>query len=90
MKYCTGWFDGWPTWLGGNGREWSHCCKAHDEFYASYDGWSGYLGAHWDLAVCVGQVNWGMAVVMLGGLLTFGTGLIIHKKNQYKGKDHNR
>ena len=83
VDHCTAWPDGWPTWLGGTGAEWAHCCAAHDEFYAGYDGWLGYLGAHWELAQCVGEVSWAMAAVMFCGLLTFGSGLIVHRKNRY-------
>lgn len=87
VDYCTGWPDGWPTWLGGTGTEWAHCCKAHDEFYASYDGWWGYLGAHADLASCVGGA---MGVVMYAGLLTLGSLLIINRKNKYRPGDRDR
>ncbi len=77
--HCTAWPDGWPVWLGGTGTEWAHCCKAHDEFYAGYDGWLGYWGAHWELAACVGGA---MGALMWAGLATFGTALIIHRRNR--------
>lgn len=83
VDHCTAWPDGWPTWLGGTGSEWAACCKAHDEFYAGYEGWLGYLAAHWELAQCVGEVSWGMAAVMFSGLATLGWGLIVHRKNRY-------
>jgi hypothetical protein len=83
--YCTSWPDGIPTWLGGTGVEWSHCCAAHDEFYAGYDGWFGYLGAHWELCQCVASAGFtGMGVIMLAGLVTFGSLLIVNRKNKYK------
>lgn len=88
--YCTSWWDGWPAWLGGTGDEWANCCKAHDEFYAGYDGWLGYLGAHWDLAVCVGQsASWAMGGLMLAGLTTFGSLVVISRKNKIdeRGKE---
>lgn len=81
IDYCTSWPDGWPTWLGGTGREWALCCKAHDEFYASYDGWLGYLGAHADLAQCVGGA---MGALMYAGLATVGWLVVIAYKNTFK------
>lgn len=90
--YCTAWPDGWPSWLGGTGHEWALCCKAHDEFYAGYDGWLGYLGAHYELAQCVGGA---MGAVMWLGLVSFGSALIVFRKNKltqgrYRGPPGNR
>lgn len=84
--YCTSWPDGWPTWLGGTGEEWQHCCKAHDAFYAQQTSMDlgAYLGAHWDLASCVASVSWGMAATMFAGLVTFGGALIIVRHNKYQ------
>lgn len=86
MDACTGWPDGWPTWLGGTGTEWQHCCAAHDVAYASEPGLFGYLQAHLDLAQCVGSVSWGMAATMFIGLVTFGSAVIINRKNRYGRK----
>ncbi|MCC6479995.1 MAG: hypothetical protein IT552_12395 [Sphingomonadaceae bacterium] len=81
--YCTAFPDGWPTWLGGTGSDWAHCCKAHDQFYASYDGWLGYFGAHWDLATCVAQAGFApIGAVMFAGLSTVGTLFVINRKNR--------
>ena len=84
--YCTSWPDGWPTWLGGTGNEWAHCCKAHDAFYAQQQTMDlfAYLGAHWDLATCVASVSWGMAVAMFAGLATLGLPYIVSRHNRYK------
>lgn len=82
---CTGWPDGWPTWLGGIGSEWRHCCKAHDDFYAAQTSLDlfAYLGAHYDLAVCVAEVGVGMAVAMFLGLAVFGLPLVIDRHNKH-------
>lgn len=78
------WPDGWPTWLGGVGNEWAHCCKAHDEFYASQGSLDllAYLEAHWSLATCVASVSWTMAVAMFTGLCVFGLPYLIHRHNR--------
>lgn len=82
IDYCTSWWDGWPTWLGGTGHEWAPCCKAHDEFYGAYDGW-WYIGAHWRLAECVAHAaGAGMAAIMFSGLVTFGSLVIVWRKNK--------
>lgn len=63
--YCTLWPD------RALGKDWSACCKAHDEAYAG-------TGVRWDadarLALCVAsQTGWdGLAVVMFVGVATFG------------------
>lgn len=82
MDYCTSWPDGWPTWLGGTGTEWALCCKAHDDFYAQQTSldFIAYLGAHYDLAACVG--GW-MGVVMFLGLCAFGLPLLVFRHNKY-------
>ncbi len=55
---CTFWLDGWPTWLGGTGDEWLHCCIEHD-----------YGGSDWLLSQCVAQeAGFGMALIMLIGV----------------------
>ncbi len=83
IDYCTSWWDGWPAWLGGTGREWAHCCKAHDAFYAAYDGWWGYLGAHWRLAACVASAgSAAMGAIMFAGLATLGSLVIVWRKNK--------
>ena len=83
--YCTGWPDGWPIWLGGTGREWGElCCKPHDLYYqqnADNLNWFDFLGAHWELAQCVGGV---MGAVMYAGLCTFGLLFWINLKNKYR------
>lgn len=84
---CTGWPDGWSTWLGGTGTEWRHCCIAHDLAYTGNPTIADYLSAHWVLARCVGEVNWAMAATMFVGLITFGSGLIIHSRNRYGRRD---
>lgn len=35
---CTWWLDGLPTWLGGKGNEWVHCCIGHDLVEKSREG----------------------------------------------------
>lgn len=59
---CTSWWDGIPTWLGGTGREWLHCCVAHD------------LGASDRvLQQCVDAAGYPlMAFVMFVGVSIFG------------------
>jgi hypothetical protein len=84
---CTGWLDGWPTWLGGSGEEWRHCCLAHDDRYAAGEGAWQLLGAHFELAGCVWQVSPVMAVLMVGGLLTFGAAYWINLKNRHGRRD---
>ncbi len=80
---CTGWLDGWPTWLGGTGAEWVHCCEAHDTHYAADDPVLRLLQAHLELGRCVWEVSPAMAIVMVAGLFTFGTLFIIGFKNRY-------
>lgn len=63
---CTWWPDGWPTWMGGTGREWLDCCIAHDLTPKSF---SGDLA----LGVCVAHVAPVMGVVMFLGVSTLGT-----------------
>lgn len=58
---CTNWIDGWPTWLGGAGNEWIHCCIDHDLIEKSIDG-------DLALAACVAQESPLMAGVMLAGV----------------------
>jgi len=84
--YCTGWPDGWPTWLGGTGSEWAHCCRQHDDFYAAQPTLDAlaYLSAHYDLAACVASVSWGMAVAMFVGLCVAGLPFIVSRHNKYR------
>lgn len=93
VDWCTAWPDGIPTWLGGTGLEWQHCCKAHDLFYDTYTGWiGGYFASHWELAKCVASAGYGaMAAIMFGGLCTLGSVHLIWKyisgnRPQKKGK----
>jgi len=58
--YCTAWFEG----------GWAHCCKAHDEAYAT-----GVDRALADAAlkVCVEQAGYPvMAIIMSVGVTLFG------------------
>ena len=73
---CTAWFDGWPTWLGGTGNEWIHCCQKHDEMYLVAHTFGEFVAAHWELCSCVATVSWGMAGTMFLGVLagTFALG----------------
>jgi len=74
---CTLWLDGWPTWLGGSGNEWRHCCDRHDGYYAgAARDWGEWLSAHWEAASCIAEISWEMAGVMLLGLIvgTFAFG----------------
>jgi len=60
---CTWWLDGIPTWLGGTGREWLHCCIQHDLQQVT----------DWGLAQCVAETGYPiMGVLMLAGLGAFG------------------
>lgn len=79
---CTSWWDGWPTWLGGSGDEWRHCCKMHDDFYDVGYPFFEYMFAHWELAKCVWQISPWMAFVMFIGLVSFGTLQLIWIKNK--------
>lgn len=90
--YCTSWWDGWPTWLGGTGHEWANCCKMHDEFYASQPTLDllAFLGAHARLASCVATVNWAMAVTMFVGLCTLGFPYLLSIYNKFKGGNIDR
>lgn len=78
--YCTAWPDGWPTWLGGTGDEWRHCCKLHDAAYTHTMTWTGKLVADYHLATCVGGI---MGAVMWTGVATFGALIAIHLTNRY-------
>ena len=82
--YCTSWPDRLPSWLGG--ADWSACCKIHDDFYsANADNlnWFDFIGAHWDLAQCVGGV---MGATMFAGLSTFGFLFWVAIKSRAFGK----
>lgn len=83
-NYCTAWPDGWPKWMNGTGVEWAHCCKIHDEFYANQLDLNlfEYLGAHFEVGICVAKVSPLMGVVMLVGLATLGLPYIIHRHNR--------
>jgi hypothetical protein len=80
---CTGWLDGWPQWLGGTGEEWRHCCVAHDERYAAGEGFWRLFVSHFELGACVWTVSPLMAVLMVGGLLTFGAAYFVNAKNRF-------
>ena len=72
---CTWWPDGWPTWLGGAGNEWLHCCINHDLTEKSL---SGDIA----LGVCVAQVSPAMGVLMVAGVLSLGTAYVGLKRLQ--------
>ncbi len=64
---CTSWPDGIPTWLGGSGDEWLHCCVAHDLSNLPM------LASDLELYRCVADAGyWWVAIVMLIGLATVG------------------
>lgn len=59
---CTGWPDGWPSWIGGTGDEWLHCCVAHD-----------LGGTDIALAQCVAHAGlWPVAAALMGGIMFIG------------------
>lgn len=66
---CTGWLNGWPEIFGGTGKEWLHCCKAHDAIEKSL---SGDIA----LGLCVAEVSPLMGVIMFFGVAVFGTAFI--------------
>jgi len=70
---CTYWLDGWPTWLGGSGDEWLHCCRAHD--LSGINPQTAF-----DLGACVSHTSPTMAALMMAGLLVFGPAykLLLH------------
>lgn len=84
---CTGWLDGWPTWIGGTGQEWHHCCVAHDRVY---DADNVTLMSHIDLGWCVAQsagpdiINWIMGAAMAGAVTVVWA---IKHKNRAGKKD---
>ena len=64
---CTHWPDGIPTWLGGRGNEWLHCCVKHDLSDLPR------LASDVKLFQCVWATGyWPVAVVMFLGLVTIG------------------
>ncbi len=69
---CTWWPDGWPTWIGGRGNEWLHCCIDHDLVEKS-------LAGDLALGVCVAQESPTMGVLMGAGVLTLGTAYVVLK-----------
>lgn len=69
QDYCSLWFDGVPTVLGGTGKEWRHCCYLHDN--AAEMG-IAIVPSHVKLASCVAEVSPLMAGIMFAGLMTFG------------------
>ena len=76
VDYCTGWPD--QIW----GMDLRYCCARHDLFYAANAdnlNWLDFVGAHWELAQCVGGV---MGATMFAGLCTFGLLSWIHFKNR--------
>lgn len=85
--YCTGWWDGWPTWAGGSGDEWRHCCRMHDGVYTETMTFLQKLAADVDLYSCVGGV---MGAIMWAGVSTLGLVIVMIMKNQLtKGRDAN-
>ncbi len=64
---CTGWLNGWPTWLGGKGDEWLHCCVVHDQ---AYETGIVSLWTHVELGRCVAGTAGGLIV---GGLMAVAT-----------------
>lgn len=74
---CTGWIDGWPSWMGGTGEEWLHCCVAHDIAAKS-------VANDIALGQCVAAVSPAMGVVMAIGVLTLGT-LYVALRRRYSG-----
>jgi hypothetical protein len=62
---CTGWIDGWPTWLGGTGQEWLHCCVAHDQVDMTFQ-------SALNLGQCVAATSPVMGLIMTIGVLAFG------------------
>lgn len=79
---CTSWPDGWPSWLGGTGDEWRHCCKLHDDFYDVKRPFLEFVNGHYELAKCVWDISPWMAVVMFIGLMTIGGLHLIWIKNK--------
>jgi hypothetical protein len=72
---CTFWMNGWPTWLGGSGDEWLHCCQAHDLVPMS-------LESTFNLGQCVSEVSPIMGSIMFLGVFIFGP---IYGIIKYKG-----
>jgi hypothetical protein len=70
---CTGWIDGWPTWLGGTGREWLHCCVAHDQAEMT-------IQSAFNLGRCVAETNMVMAALMVTGVILIGPIYLMRKK----------
>ncbi len=73
---CTMWPDGWPTWLGGTGSEWHHCCVAHDLVPIT-------LQSNLNLWDCVSKINHSMGLIMFIGLFLFSG---IYGIIKYRGK----
>jgi hypothetical protein len=93
MDHCTAWPDGRPTWLGGTGTEWAHCCKIHDDFFDAQTTLDvlAYLGAHYDLAACVASESWLIALAMFAGLCSLGAPMVVGRHNKYRpGKGRRR
>lgn len=71
---CTGWLDGWPTWLGGSGDEWIGCCQIHDLSDQTFT-------AALALGKCVAASGYPtMGAIMTLGLLVFGRGYLFLRK----------
>lgn len=94
---CTGWFDGWPEWLGGTGDEWLHCCANHDQAYLDLQehGLAVYVQFHLELMKCVAEISPIMSVIMGAALFTFGWFIVnarnlklIGWPNKARGKDN--
>jgi len=68
---CSWWFNRWP-----GGRDWRHCCAAHDRDYdrfeLAYDRAAFRLMADQELRDCVNAVLPGMGAIMYVGVRLFG------------------
>lgn len=75
---CTGWFNGWPTWIGGTGDEWKHCCVEHDRAYEANE---VTTQVHIELGYCVYEaVGWlGIFVAVVMVVATIVYWLMRHK-----------
>ncbi len=78
---CTLWPDGIPTWLGGNGAEWIHCCVAHD-----------LGGTHTELAQCVAAAGYPrIGMLMFAGLYAFsGLYLLLQRRAPFQRPEGDR
>lgn len=56
---CTGWFNGWF------GRDWTACCIAHDEAFATGTTFAEFVTANLDLGACVLQRGAPFAAILM-------------------------